>query len=486
MFQPVGMPPFEVPESIADEFARRVGAAGETHRLPNVIAGVVAGGEIVLQAVAGTADRVVGEASVFRIASMTKSFTASAVLLLRDAGALQLDDPVAVHVPELSGLRLPTTDSPTVTIRHLLTMASGLATDDPWADRHLGDHPDELDALFQSGGTFAHPPGTTMEYSNYGYAILGRVVTNVSGTEVGRFVTERLLAPLGMHDTCWEPTAGADCVAGHRLLAGELVQESPALPHGGFAPMGGLWSSLRDLARWVEFFCDAFPARDGAEHAPVRRATRREQQQLHRPLGAPMLRHGSDGALRQVGLGYAMGLQRMHHLSHGAVVAHSGGLPGYGSNMRWLPDREVGVVALANLTYAPMADLTHELLEFLGDSHALPEVAPAPVSAAVRQAATALVALLDDWTDEGAQTLFADNVELDDPWWLRARSARDRRAATGRYTIDAIEPVSATEADIVVRAGDVRVRIEFQLAPTVPPRIQWYEVNGHAAHDDRE
>ena len=69
---------------------------------------------------------------------MTKSFTAATILGLRDEGRLSLDDPIARHVPEVAGLHGPTADSPPITVRHLLTMSSGLGTDDPWGDRQQG------------------------------------------------------------------------------------------------------------------------------------------------------------------------------------------------------------------------------------------------------------------------------------------------------------------------------------------------------------
>src|SRR5450759_2289440 len=111
-------------------------------RIPGVAWGIVSHGSLVHAGGAGTTrhgeDRRPDARSVFRIASMTKSFTASTVLLLRDEGHLRLDDPVAAYVPELVGWRLPTADSVPVTVRQLLTMSAGLATDDPWGDRQQG------------------------------------------------------------------------------------------------------------------------------------------------------------------------------------------------------------------------------------------------------------------------------------------------------------------------------------------------------------
>src|SRR6188472_3051117 len=116
-----------------DEAFERLFADGT---IPGMAYGVVIAGDLVHARGLGTLhhgeDRVPDEDSVFRIASMTKSFTASAVLLLRDEGALRLDEPVGTYVPELAGFRGASADSPLITVRHLLTMSSGLPSDDPW------------------------------------------------------------------------------------------------------------------------------------------------------------------------------------------------------------------------------------------------------------------------------------------------------------------------------------------------------------------
>ena len=101
-------------------------------RVPAMAAGVVIDGELVAFSGFGA-----GPDSLLRIASMTKSFTAAAALILRDEGKLDLDAPIARYAPEFASLKGPTSDSPAITTRHLLSMQGGLATDDPWGDRHL-------------------------------------------------------------------------------------------------------------------------------------------------------------------------------------------------------------------------------------------------------------------------------------------------------------------------------------------------------------
>src|SRR5215468_14682 len=106
---------------------------------------------------------------------MTKSFTAAAVFLLRDEGALRLDDLSEASVPELAGL-CSLAGSASVTIRQLLTMTAGFPTDDPWGDRLQGQPLAEFAEFLAGGVSLAWVPGTRFEYSNLGYAILGRVI----------------------------------------------------------------------------------------------------------------------------------------------------------------------------------------------------------------------------------------------------------------------------------------------------------------------
>ncbi|HKD89247.1 MAG TPA: serine hydrolase domain-containing protein, partial [Streptosporangiaceae bacterium] len=167
-------------DAIVARFADRGGQPGLAY-------GVVAGGELVHSGGCGerwTGGPVPDAGTVFRIASMTKSFTATMVLLLRDQGALQLADPAEGYVPELSGVRLVSPDCPPITIRHLLTMTAGFTTDDPWGDRQQGLDPAVFARLLSSGGVrSAWAPGTVFEYSNLGYAILGRVIEAVTGED---------------------------------------------------------------------------------------------------------------------------------------------------------------------------------------------------------------------------------------------------------------------------------------------------------------
>ncbi|MBI2809700.1 MAG: beta-lactamase family protein, partial [Candidatus Melainabacteria bacterium] len=281
----------------------------------------------------------------FRIASMSKSFTAAAVLLLRDRKKLQLDQPIADLVPELQSLTLPTSDSPAVTVRHLLTMSSGLSTDDPWGDRHLDADHDFMQRLFKDGGYFAEPPGTEFCYSNYGYAILGRAISNASNQSFQQFISTELWAPLAMHSTSWTPAAHH--ATPHRRRDNSAIDDGmPPLGDGGFASMGGIWSTVDDLLIWANFMLNAFPARDGKDDGPLCRASRREMQQISRALKRELTPGLSQ---RNIFGGYGMGLRLFDDTNLGFLVSHSGGLPGYGSNMIWHPERQFALISLANI-----------------------------------------------------------------------------------------------------------------------------------------
>ncbi|MFP5487200.1 MAG: serine hydrolase domain-containing protein, partial [Acidimicrobiia bacterium] len=364
-----------------------------------------------------------------------------------------------------------TSDAPAITIRDLLTMSSGLVGDDPWADRHLDLTDDELDRLVRHGLVFARPTGSCFEYSNFGFALLGRVVHQATGTRLREHVTERLLRPLGMHDTTWDRPDHDRWAPPRRWLDGEFVDEVPVLPDGALAPMGGLWSTVADLARWIAWLADAFPARDGDDDGPLSRASRREMQTPQRYTGQRSLREV------RAPVSYGYGTVVLDE-PHGTVVGHSGGLPGYGSNMRWQPGGSVGVVALSNCTYAPMTELAALVHDLIVEQGVVPDHRPTP-DGPLAELGTALLDVLARWAqgqrvaDEQLATVFADNVGPDDAFERRAR----RVAGHGPITVTGVRATSDAAAEYTGVTADGRaVTIAFSLAPTRPARIQSCDV----------
>ena len=217
--------------------------------------------------------------TVFRIASMTKSFTALAILKLRDEGKLSLDDPVRKWIPELAGMPKATKDSPEITIRHLLTHSEGFPEDNPWGDRQLARSDAFLAAMVKAGIPFSNAPGVAFEYSNTGFALLGRVVAKVSGMRYRDYVDANILKPLGMTSTYWEASA----VPKERLAEGlRLADEKGG---DGRRRRGGSPRRTGRSARWA-----ASTRRCATSHATRRSCSRRGRRATTRtraPSRAP-------------------------------------------------------------------------------------------------------------------------------------------------------------------------------------------------------
>ena len=446
-------------------------AAAAEHHYPALAWGIVRDGVLAEHGGVGSLDdgSAPDERTVFRIASMTKSFTAAAVLSLRDEGALLLDTPVAEYAPELAPVQGPD-DSPRITLRHLLSMSAGIPTDDPWADRHLDFTMDEIDEVYRAGSLFAFRTGDAYEYSNLGFGMIGRVVRRVTGRTVQEHISERFVGPLGMADTTWVQPPHDRWARPYRWQDEAHV---PDLPHpigdGEISPMGGIWTTVADLARWVAWLdaAHAQPApRDGSA---LSAASRREMQRIHTYIGT------NDLLGRSYPNGYGFGLRIRDDADLGMVVGHSGGVPGYGSNMRWVAGTGVGAIALANTTYAPAAHLTMQHLYTLHEAGELTRPGR-EVSPPLRRAAERLVALLNEWDHDAAAILFADNVALDDEFGRRAAEARRLVDQHGPLTLVALHPESATSGDAEVVGRSAHLRIRVELAPLVDELVQAYHL----------
>jgi len=399
-------------------------------------------------------------ATVSRIASMTKSFTAATILALRDEGALRLDDPVSDHVPEAAGAFELEDDDREPTLRRLLTMDAGLITDNPWGDRQEAMTRDEFSAVLRAGLGRVHRPGGGFEYSNTGYALLGRVIDQVTGSDYAGEIRRRFLDPLGLAATGWS-AAEIDTgrlATGHRLADRTDATRFEPVPldsPGVYGAMAGLFSNVDDVATWVRFLAAA-DAPDPVARAsgPLAAASRREMQQLHRHQALPALPAGDDGTSAGFDRvrGYGFGLVVEHFPDLGEVISHSGGYPGYGSFMVWHRDSGVGVVALANSKYAPATPLSMQALRIL--RREAPELlARRPLRAAPRTLEAAPAAL--DWlrtgADEAADAWFADTMDLDVPRAERRRRLEQALAATGLGAAD-LETLRVEDAQVLSRA----------------------------------
>jgi CubicO group peptidase (beta-lactamase class C family) len=289
----------------------------------------------------------IGEDTVFRIGSVTKPFTAIAVMQLHEDGLVDLDAPANDYlrayqlVPARAGLRPPT-------LRHLLTHSAGI----PEA-RHVFDlfHPEagpfegrplhlsvkfgeplpSLAEYYRGGLRVVAEPGTAFAYSNHGYATLGQIVEDVSGTTLECYFRERIFEPLGMEDT--------DLVRSERitsrLATGYTLSRrgAEAVPDRDWigAGAGGIYSTTRDIARFAAALRAGVANKGGSVLEPATLAT------MFDPHFQP------DPRVPGWGLGFARGQAGEHR-----VIGHDGILPGFNSTLLVAPDDGLAVVAFTN------------------------------------------------------------------------------------------------------------------------------------------
>ena len=457
-----------------------------TNRVPGIAYGVIVDGTLLHVAALGLRDvpakAPVDTSTVFRIASMTKSFTAVAILQLRDAGKLSLEDPAERYVPELQSLRYPTSDAPRITIRNLLSHAAGFPEDNPWGDQQLAATDEDLARMIRTGIPFSNVPGVAYEYSNYGFAILGRIVQNISGMPYTRYISERVLQPLGMTSTTMQArdVPRQRLALGYRLQDGAWIEE-PALPDGAFGSMGGMLTSSADLSRWVALMLEAWPSRDGAESPVLRRSSLREMQQVARSAPATASYNAVTNLLSMTSGGYAYGLRVSQTCAFGHSVAHSGGLPGFGSQMRWLPEYGVGLVALGNLTYTGWNDVLDQARDALLRTGGLVARAPqpAPVLLARQEQVTRLV---QAWSTPLADSIAAMNLYLDESAPRRAAAIATLRTAAGGNcrAAGSMLAENALRGRWRMQCARGALEIGITLAPTEPAGVQEFTVRAVA------
>lgn len=271
--------------------------------------------------------------TAYRIASITKLFTATAILQLRDARKLQLDDPVVKH---LDWFHLDDTfdDSPVITIRHLLTHTSGLPRELNalyWDDMDFPEH-GEFVEMFQEASTIL-PRETELKYSNVGFNVLGEVVASVSGKPYPDYVKEYILEPLGMTGTEVMPEEDMPTLArgyGFRR-PGEPRRIESFFDKKAMAPSGNMASTVEDLAKFI-----SLQFREGSAGGAqiLKGSTLREMHRVH--WLRPSWKSGW-------GLGWSVvNVEGQERITHG------GSVPGYKTYVSAVAADKFGVIVLTN------------------------------------------------------------------------------------------------------------------------------------------
>lgn len=435
--------------------------------------------------------------TVYRIASCTKSVTAATLLTLVADGRMHLDTPITEFVPAFAAVALPTPDSPVPTVRMLLTMSAGFPTDDPWADRQESITDAELDEVLRGGLLFDSVPGTRFAYSNLGYALLGRVVAAVTGRPFTEAARDTVLRPLGLDATVFS-AAGSDgyVVTGFRPHDGDW-EPLPMTGPGAFSSIGGLFSTVDDLARWARHLASA--SSDSPEPGPVSPADRRLMQQAMRVVPSAVV----PGSSRPTGYGFGLFVEQDDR--YGELVSHSGGYPGFSAHMRWSTQTGLGVVAFENATQAKVsaaAQQAHDLLleaahpassdRRTGGGHTQARAdgdraradGTGPTTRATRAAQAAVTGLLADWRDDVADALCTPNVAMDVPYDRRRRATAVAVAEVGA-DLTAAPVAEQSSAPSHLRwwlPGTCgRLRIEIRLAPAAAGRVQTLTVTAEPA-----
>jgi CubicO group peptidase (beta-lactamase class C family) len=459
-----------------DAFRKKLEETGAT----GLAVGILLDGELVYARGFGVAEvesaRPVDENTVFRLASVTKGFTALGVMKLRDDGKLSLDAPIAAYLPELAGLGGPTRDAAPVTARLLLTNASGLAYDDLWGAETFGRSDAQLLSLLRTNAIFASSPGVKYAYSNLGWALLGQLVGRVSGVPFRDYLRLRIFEPLGMAATVWEASEvpSGRLATGYHREAGKLVPEVPA-SQGAFVPAGGLYTSLHDLARYVAFHALAYPPRDTPEMAPVRRSTLREMHQGQRWMrwsdkNAPVVERG-EGVTQLTTAAYGFGWYNATSCNEEGRVSHGGFEPGYFANVTVMPEVGVGFALLA--TTGPAANPARAAaLAMMGEAGLLakPRIEPRQGLSAAR---AAIESLLGSWDEARFRESF-DPDSLKYSWnaQLREDFAKLRQGHGACRADGELTTYSPLHADFRVVCERGAIRFDILLAPGAPERLQ--------------
>ena len=461
-------------ESVIHEFM-------EQEHLPGVAGGIVLDGKLIHSFYYGynelSSKTLVDSLSAFRIASMTKSFTAMAILKLRDEGKLRLDDSASKYIPEMKSISYLTSDAPAITVRDLMMHRAGFPEDNPYGDRQLADTDEELMNMVLESPAFSNVSGISYEYSNLGFALLGKIVRNVTGISCQQYITENIFKPLGMTHSYWEfkdvPTT--NLARGYRWINNNWRDEA-LLKDGSWAPMGGLITTIDDFSKYMIFHLSAWPPRNGEDNGPIKRSSVREMQQ---PWSFSSLDAGyvfPSGKKCPTVTSYGYGLNIVNDCNGRTYIGHGGGLPGFGSHWRIMPEYGIGLVIFSNRTYGPASRLTLPLLDtILAISHL--DHYRFSSSSILEQRKNELVKLFPSWENASSSPIFADNFFADYPIEsLKAESIGIFSKAGKIITVKEVQATNQLRGYFNIICENALLKVTFTLSPEHDPKIQAYKI----------
>ena len=379
-----------------DPLSKILRAGQAEYRVPSLSAAVYRKGGVAWSEAVGIADADGAEATPdtqYRVGSISKTFTAASIMLLRDEGKLELDDPLSVHVLEAHH------GGPT--IRRLLAHSSGIQREPPgevWETLRFPRGQELLDRL--ADAELVLGPGEHFHYSNLAYALLGEVVSRVSGTRFPDFVDARLIGPLGLTRTTWRSEAPA--ALGYYVQPfARTIDPEPTLEGEGVEAVGSLWSTPSDLCRWALHLA--------------------EIETMHRV----QVMNDHDGWT----VGHGVGLQLLRSGDR-VFFGHGGAMPGFLAMLLGRRKEGIGAAVLTNAS-TPSAAVEKVCLDLAEKALEIYEAEPEPWRPEQEPPAE-IAELLGTWWEEGTPFVF---------WWEQGRlHARPEESNLQRH-------VSIFEAD---------------------------------------
>jgi len=326
-------------------------------QLPGLAIGVVYDQELIWSKGYGFSDldaqTPVTSTTPFRIGSVTKVFTATAVLQLRDKGKLRLDDPITQHLPEFK-IENPFPDAPEITIWNLLTHTAGLPREAAfpyWTDHEFPSR-DELVAAAATQ-TLIYSPGTEYKYSNLGVSLLGAIIENASGESYQNYIAQHIFTPLGMDSSSVDPTldqSGSLAKAYMRRQPDGSRKPMDYYEVRGMAAMGSVVSTVEDMAKFA-----ALHTRQDNSTADGGVLTTSTMREMHRPQWVYPSWSGA------MGLGFRIAPRNSDN-----TVSHGGWIGDHRAHLLMVPDKDLAVVAMTNAGDANPYTFSYEALDLVG------------------------------------------------------------------------------------------------------------------------
>jgi CubicO group peptidase (beta-lactamase class C family) len=344
-------------------FDSQIATDVEADGVGGITAAVVVGEEVVWAKGYGWADVQLGVpatvSTIYRTGSISKSFTALAMMILADQGVLSPDDPVERYLPQVNGLQDRPDSAPSITLRRLASHTAGIIREPELEDAASGPIETWEEKILASIGTtrFIDMPGAKYSYSNIGYGTLGLAISRAAGQPFMDLVTRKIFEPLEMTSSTFiiTPTLNRRLATGYANgRDGEVNTAWPAIEHAGRGykvPNGGIYSTVGDLARFVAVMT-------GAARPPlIRPETRAEMLTVQTPESEYN--------------GYGLGFSIRTIATGDQVMGHGGSVAGYTAYIVFHPPSQTGVIILRNYNRgatnlgAAGTDLLAELINLL-------------------------------------------------------------------------------------------------------------------------